>query len=236
MRIITRGWVVLAATLVAVGLAPGTAQAEASYALSSEPCRSLEDCYDYASMQSFYDEIIVLVDQFSAANYSAMPPPKAYYYIPGGTTLQTDCDAADAMAFFFCKPDNSIYVGQDGLWYRYTTHGDAAAASSIAHEWGHHVQYVAGVMDLVDTQEEQIRKENQADCVRGAFLRYLNDRSMLEPDDPWGIASLLSWLAEEEGPEQTHGTLQQRADATLHGIEHGLAGCNEYFPDAPLVT
>ncbi|MGR6963508.1 neutral zinc metallopeptidase [Geodermatophilus sp. URMC 61] len=238
MRVLKRWLVVLAVALVAVGLAPGMAQAEAPSASSSQPCPSLEGCYNYASMQSFYDEIIVLVEGFSAASYSAMPSPAAYYYIANGTTMPMSCDPgiADSAAFHFCGPDDSIYVGQDQLWSFYTINGDAAAAFGIAHEWGHHVQHVAGVSNLVDTPTEKIQLENQADCIGGAFLKHLNEQGMLEPDDYSDMASILQRIASAEGPERDHGTLEERGVSTQYGFDHGLARCSEFFPDAPLVT
>jgi hypothetical protein len=237
MRFSKRWAVILAVVLVAVGLAPGMAQAEASPAPSSQPCPSLEGCYDYASMQSFYDQVIVMVEEFSAASYSAMPSP-VYYYIPNGTTMPTSCDSgvADSTAFHFCGPDDSIYVGQDELWSFYTINGDAAAAFGVAHEWGHHVQHVVGVMDLVDTSTERIQVENQADCIGGAFLKHLDDQGTLEPDDYSDMASVLQRIASAEGPERDHGTLEERGVSTQYGLDHGLARCSEFFPDAPLVT
>lgn len=237
MRILQRWLVILAVALVAVGLAPGTAQAEAARASSAQPCPSLEGCYDYANMQSFYDQVIVLVEDFSAASYSAMPPP-VYYYIPNGTTMPMSCDTgtADSTAFHFCGPDDSVYVGQDELWSFYTINGDAAAAFGIAHEWGHHVQHVVGVMNLVDTPTERIQVENQADCIGGAFLKHLDEQGMLEADDYSDMASVLQRIASAEGPERDHGTLEERDVASRYGFDHGLARCSDFFPDAPLVT
>jgi predicted metalloprotease len=228
----------LAVAVAAVGLSPGTAeaqaQARAQQAQIPAPCPSLEGCYDYTTMQQFYDQIIDLVDQFSTASYAAMPRP-TYFYIEFGATPQTGCGIATSIDFHFCPADDSIYVGQDQLWAFYIINGDAAAAFGIAHEWGHHVQHVAGVFDLVDTSEEQIQAENQADCIGGAFLRHLDDQGMLEPDDYSDMDSMLTLIAEAEGPERTHGTIEQRVDATVYGLDHGLASCSDFFPDAPLV-
>lgn len=229
MREHTRWWVGPAVALAAVGFFPGTAQASA-------PCPSLEGCYDYSTMQSFYDEVIALVDQYSTASYAPLPQPAAYYYIPAGDSLQTDCGEADAAAYFFCSSDDSVYVGQDQLWDFYSVDGDAAAAFGIAHEWGHHVQHVAGVFNLVDAQEEEIQSENQADCIGGSFLRYLNDQGMLEPDDYSDMDSILVKIASAEGPERDHGTVEERFSATQYGLDNGLASCSDFFPDAPLVT
>jgi len=237
MRILNRWLVVLAVALVAVGLAPGVAQAEAPRASTSQPCPSLEGCYDYASMQAFYDQVIVMVEEFSAASYSAMPSP-VYYYIANGTTTPMSCDTGTATSneFGFCRPDDTVYVGQDSLWSFYTINGDAAAAFGIAHEWGHHVQHIVGVMDLVDTPVEGVELENQADCIGGAFLKHLDERGILEPDDYSDMASILQRIQDQEGSEQTHGALEERVVSTQYGFDYGLARCSEFFPDAPLVT
>jgi predicted metalloprotease len=233
MRVLRTWLVALAVALAAVTLSAGTAQAAAP----AEPpeCQSLEGCYDHAGMQAFYGKVVTLVDEYSTATYTAMPQP-AYAYIPSGSTAPTSCGLGDARAFFFCGPDDSVYVGQDQLWDFYSLDGDAAAAFGVAHEWGHHVQHVAGVFGAVDTLEEAIQSENQADCIGGSFLRHLDDQGILEPDDYSDLSSILVKIASAEGPDRDHGTVQERFAATQLGFAQGLAGCNAFFPDTPVLA
>jgi predicted metalloprotease len=232
MRVLRTWLVALAVALAVVTLSAGTAQAA-----PAEPpeCQSLEGCYDHAGMQAFYGQVVTLVDEYSTATYAAMPQP-AYAYIPSGSTGPTSCGPGDARAFFFCGPDDSVYVGQDQLWDFYSLDGDAAAAFGVAHEWGHHVQHVAGVFGAVDTLEEAIQSENQADCIGGSFLRHLDDQGILEPDDYSDLSSILVKIASAEGPDRDHGTVQERFAATQLGFAQGLAGCNAFFPDTPVLA
>jgi hypothetical protein len=230
------------AAVLTLALTPALAHAEeppGASTLVPAGCPSLEGCYGYGDMQAFYDEAIRMVGDFSASSYSAMPLPNGFYYIPADTQMQagSQCGVADDNAFFLCESDDSIYVGQEKLWDFYNVDGDAAAAFGIAHEWGHHVQLVAGVRDRATTQERYIAAENQADCIGGAFLGHLNRQGVLEPDDYDDMNSILVKIASSESdPGRDHGTVEERAAATQHGLDYGLAACSQYFPEVPLVT
>jgi predicted metalloprotease len=234
---IVRATGVIAITAVAgLGVVSGTAQA-------AEPsgCTSLERCYGYADMQSFYDEVIVLIAEFSSASYQAMPAPTAFVYIPHAAQAPTGCGPADENAFFYCRGngDRSVYIGQDEIWSFYQADGDAAAAFGIAHEWGHHIQTMAGIFDGIPSSDQagRIRAENQADCIGGAFIGHLDKRGLLESEDYSDIDKIISKIASAENdPARDHGTLQERVNSVVHGLRNGLTGCNDYFPTAPLHT
>ena len=129
-----------------------------------------------------------------------------------------------------------MYVGQRQLWAFYDQAGDAGAVIGLAHEAGHHIQAVAGV--TISTLEESIVMENQADCVAGAFTAWLESEGLLDyPDDLDDIDVLMTMIASvEEDPARDHGTLDERVDSFLVGFQDGLIGCNDFFPDTPLVT
>lgn len=101
------------------------------------------------------------------------------------------------------------------------------------------MQYEAGVFTTISATDQigRIRSENQADCVGGAFLGYLNKRGhpgarrLLRrrrdhPDDRIG----------GERPDRDHGTAQERVQSVNYGLRGGLDGCSPYFPSTPLVT
>lgn len=197
-------------------------------------CTSLEGCYGYADMEDFYDEIVAWIDEFSQATYESMSRP-SYDYVEHGTTAGTACDVVlDSTAYAYCSLDNTVYVGQDQLWSFYTSLGDAAAALGIAHEWGHHVQWVAGITPTDRTG--LIAVENQADCIAGAWIGYLDRQGRLESDDVGDINAILQVIAAAEDDGRDHGTLAERTAALQQGADNGMTGCNEFFPDRPVLT
>jgi predicted metalloprotease len=200
-------------------------------------CPSLEGCYDYDQMQAFYDEVLRMIDGFSAAEYPAGMRQPSYWYVRSAEQKSIGCNGvADGVAFFHCPVDDTVYVGQDQLWDFYRMSGDGAAAFAIAHEWGHHVQHTVGVFDYVDDQRSKIASENQADCIGGAFLGYLRDQGILEEDDYRDVGAVLPEIASaEDDVYRDHGTVDERAQSALYGLANGLAGCSAFFPAAPLV-
>ena len=146
---------------------------------------------------------------------------------PDGTTTQ------DENSYGYCGTDAHIYLGQAEMWNLYQI-GDAAPALGIAHEWGHNVQEQVHVPDP-RTSEETINHENQADCISGAWLKYMGDEGLLEKEDVGTIDEYLAAIAGAEGdPNRDHGTFVQRALALDEGWTAGLKACNSYYPTAPV--
>jgi len=206
----------------------------------------LEGCFAYHEMSEFYDEGIVLVEEFLAAMYSNPPSPDFWYFVDEGVTGEEACttvsrDGSTVRAMYtdlsyeYCPPERAIYVGQQMLWEFYVVSGDAGAIAGMAHEAGHHLQNLAGV--TISSLEENIIQENQADCVAGAFIGWTEEAGYLNyEDDIADVDVLLEMIASaEEDPNRSHGTLEERAQSFVYGFQNGLAGCNEFFPDNPLI-
>lgn len=119
-------------------------------------------------------------------------PPKIVFYTRQG---QSGCGVAQsAMGPFYCPADQGIYLDTDfyaELSERFGAAGDFAQAYVIAHEVGHHIQYLTGIADQVrqyqeraskaDDNELQVAMELQADCYAGVWAARNKDR--LEPGD-----------------------------------------------------
>jgi predicted metalloprotease len=197
-------------------------------------CTSLEGCYGYADMQSFYDDIVAWIDEYSRATYEGISRP-SYVYVEHGSTAPTACNVVlDSTAYAYCSLDGSVYVGQDQLWRFYDSLGDAAAALGIAHEWGHHVQAVAGI--TASNRTEAIEVENQADCIAGAWIGHLDAQGRLESDDIGDINAVLQVIGAAEGEERDHGTLAERTAALQQGFDGGIGACNAFFPQRPILS
>ncbi len=106
--------------------------------------------------------------------------------------IATGCGVADSsVGPFYCPADKVIYL-DTGFFDALTRQlgakgGDAAEAYLIAHEYGHHIQNLTGVMAKVQSSRDQtgptsaqVRMELQADCYAGSWLQNATD----DPNSP----------------------------------------------------
>ncbi|MGE0788220.1 MAG: neutral zinc metallopeptidase [Sandaracinaceae bacterium] len=150
-----------------------------------------------------------------------------------------------AVGPFYCPGDHNAYVDLsffDELARRYGAPGDFAQAYVLAHEIGHHVQNLTGVMSRVAQMERgqseegrnaiSVRQELQADCYAGVWAYYAHhERQMLEPGDlnegltaaaAIGDDTLQRRANGRVMPESfTHGTSEQRVSWFRRGFESG---------------
>jgi predicted metalloprotease len=172
-------------------------------------------------------------------------PPRFVFY---GGEDRSGCGLAQAaMGPFYCPNDNKIYLDTafyDELRNRFGAAGDFAQAYVIAHEVGHHIQYLDGTLQRTQAAQHglsaargnalQVKVELQADCyagVWGANARDGKGRPLLEPGDVeegLGAASAIGddrLQREAQGyvvPESfTHGSAAQRSQWLRKGLETG---------------
>ncbi|MEH3106832.1 MAG: zinc metallopeptidase [Sphingomonas fennica] len=156
---------------------------------------------------------------------------------------QSGCGAAmSAMGPFYCPSDQKVYLDTsffDELAGRFGAGGDFAQNYVIAHEVGHHVQYLTGVADKVrqiqsrgseaEGNAAQVKMELQADCYAGVWAAQNRDR--LEPGDmeeglraaqAIGDDTLQKAAGRTPVPESfTHGTSAQRMTWLKRGLDTG---------------
>ncbi len=204
---------------------------------------SLAHCFTEATMQQYLNQIIPMVEGFYTATWAHPLMPANIYFIPDGQTMQTGCDdgsgnyaTADAGAYLYCAADNSVYLGQGMLWQLYSQAGDVAPAIGLAHEMGHEQQANFGV-PAPQTNAETVNHEDQADCFSGAWFRYEIAQGAIQAEDYPSTAMYLELIASAENdPNRTHGDLQQRLDSFLIGKDQGPFGCNQFYPDTPVIA
>ena len=179
-------------------------------------------------------------DLFAAQGQRYQPTTMIAY----SRTDRSGCGAAQAaMGPFYCPTDQSIYIDPtffDELSTRFGAAGDFAQAYVIAHEVGHHVQNLTGVLDQAQRAQAgassaaegnaiQVQVELQADCYAGVWAA--NDRNLLEPGDveegmraaeAIGDDTLQRRSQGRVVPESfTHGTSEQRMAALRRGLQTG---------------
>jgi predicted metalloprotease len=169
----------------------------------------------------------------------------------------TGCGAASsAIGPFYCPGDQTIYLDTefyDQLRSQFgSSGGPLAEMYVVAHEWGHHVQNISGIMnglDLRDTgpNSDAVRLEVQADCFAGAWVGAAqetldeNGRPFLEPVTQQQINDALSAAAAvgddriqettqgQVNPERwTHGSSEMRMRWFTAGLQGGPNACNTF--------
>jgi uncharacterized protein len=160
---------------------------------------------------------------------------------------QTGCGFAQAaIGPFYCPSDQTVYIDlsfYDDLRTRFGASGDMAQAYVIAHEVGHHVQNLLGVLNAsgsrgAGSNEQSVRLELQADCLAGIWANHAQaDRNLIQSGDIEEALNAAAAVGDDrmqkrsQGyvvPESfTHGSSEQRANAFRAGYQSGtLQGCN----------
>jgi len=208
-------------------------------AASGSNCEATDDvCFTRDQMQAAYDRTIGFVTPYIAAQYRSPPRVAGYIYIQSGQVANSACGPLASDSFLYCGGDAKIYLGQDAMWRLYSERsgGDAGLALALAHEYGHHLQAVAGV-PAAQTDREKIPRENQADCVAGAWMKWAREQGYMRPGEAAEIAATLKTIASIVGEKRDHGTLEERSEAVSLGLGgKGLYACNDYFSRTPLIT
>ncbi|HZY69048.1 MAG TPA: neutral zinc metallopeptidase [Devosia sp.] len=155
---------------------------------------------------------------------------------------ESGCGMADASSGpFYCPLDSKVYIDltfYDQLRGQFGAPGDFAQAYVIAHEIGHHVQNLIGVLPEFNqarqsmTQEQanaaSVRVELQADCFAGAWAREEFERGFLESGDIDEAINAAHQIGDDRltggrvpHTQFTHGTSEQRMQWFRQGYDSG---------------
>jgi uncharacterized protein len=170
--------------------------------------------------------------------------------------------AQSAMGPFYCPPDQKIYL-DTGFFREVETrfHGCSGnackftAAYIIAHEAGHHIQNLLGILPKVTAQQEQLRAEGnkaaanalqvrvelQADCLSGVWVNREEKKrpGFLEAGDIDAALTTASAIGDDTLQRQatgrvvpdsfTHGSAAQRKQWFMTGYQNGtVQSCNTF--------
>jgi hypothetical protein len=148
--------------------------------------------------------------------------------------------ASTALGPFYCPLDQRVYLDLsffDELSNKLGASGDFAAAYVIAHEVGHHVQNLLGLMSERQTNQASVKVELQADCLAGVWaVQTQNSKHVIEDGDinealnaaaAVGDDRLQQRIQGQVVPDSfTHGTSAQRQEAFQKGFSGGeISSC-----------
>ena len=169
-----------------------------------------------------------------------------------GSTRSACGGAQSAMGPFYCPLDQKVYLDLtffQEMKNRFKAGGDFAQAYVIAHEVGHHVENILGILPKVQQAQARassraeannlsVRVELMADCLAGVWAYHANDRfRILEPGDVEQALNAASAIGDDTLQKRsqgyavpdsfTHGTSQQRVNWFTRGLQSGsMQKCN----------
>ncbi|MBO7371837.1 MAG: neutral zinc metallopeptidase [Bacteroidales bacterium] len=195
----------------------------------------------------------VWTDIFRRNNMTYVPPKLVIF----NDAVQSGCGGASASSGpFYCSADQSVYLDLSffkDMQRQFGTSGDFAWAYVIAHEVGHHVQYLLGTLDKVHQEmarssktvanQLSVRLELQADFYAGVWAYHDNQRyrSLQDGDIKEGLDAA-SAIGDDRLQKQsygrtvpdsfTHGTSAQRMKWLKKGLSTGNPADGDTFSPA----
>jgi predicted metalloprotease len=216
------------------------------------PASTLEHCQTGADANEYEDcrilAVINSVQKYWTSAFRGYEPARTRFFTGA---VSTACgNASSAVGPFYCPADRYVYIDLgffDELESFGGSSGPLAQAYVLAHEYGHHVQNLTGVLERArgsDTgpQSNAVRVELQADCYAGVWVANAIRTGLVEDITRADIQDALTSAAAigddriqekaqgQVNPETwTHGSSDQRQSWFVRGIEGGTPNSCDTF-------
>lgn len=196
----------------------------------------------------------VWTDEFRRQGWGEYEAPKLVLF---SGAVNSGCgNATSQTGPFYCSADQTVYIDLDffkQMQNQIGASGDFAYAYVIAHEVGHHVQYLLGTltdaheamskMSEKDANQVSVRLELQADFYAGVWAARDNEMfNSLEPGDVENAINAASKIGDDylqkkaygrEMPDSfNHGRSEQRVRWLKKGIQTGDPRYGDTFTPA----
>ena len=206
-------------------------------------------------MRVFVDKILATTeDVFTKALPQQMNVPyqKPALVMFSGATRSGCGSAQSAMGPFYCPLDKKVYLDTaffQEMQRRLGGGGQFAYAYVIAHEVGHHVENVLGILPKVQEMQQRVgrreanalsvRVELMADCIAGVWGNLSKEMLQLTEADARQAINTAAAIGDDRLQKQsqgysvpdsfTHGTSDQRVKWFLHGFKTAdIRQCNTF--------
>lgn len=167
--------------------------------------------------------------------------------------VNTACGAADSRTGpFYCPGDQQVYIDlsfYEQLRNEFGAPGDFAQAYVLAHEVGHHIQNITGVLPEFnqrrlslspeDANAYSVRIELQADCYAGVWANYAGQQNLVEQGDFAEALNAADQIGDDTLQKRmqgfavpktfNHGTSAQRKTWFERGYQSGNPGDCDTF-------
>lgn len=174
-------------------------------------------------------------DELFAQNNAVYEKPTLVLF--SGSTQSACGSASSATGPFYCPGDNDIYIDlsfADDLKNRFGAAGDFALAYVVAHEVGHHIQYLMGTTDKMARWRQQVseveynklsvRLELQADFYAGVWAHHNHKmKNVLVKEDIEEALNAANAIGDDRLQRQATGTV------TPDGFTHGTSEQRMYW-------
>ncbi len=189
-----------------------------------------------------------------------LPAQKGVKFTPAPLVMFTSAtnsgcgSAQSAMGPFYCPNDRKMYLDTSFfqlMQKRFGGGGDFAYAYVIAHEMGHHIENLLGILPKVQRAQQaasstaeanalSVRVELMADCLAGVWAAASNQKkAFLEPGDVEKAIATAQAIGDDvlqrgagRNPVQetfTHGAAAQRQQWLMTGLKSGqVDSCNTF--------
>jgi uncharacterized protein len=172
-----------------------------------------EQAEEFAGTDAYEDfsgRVLGSLDAYWEQRVRAYSPPKLVLF---RDATSSSCGGAVSVAGpHYCPLDESIYL--DERFFRELEEkfgaggGDVAEAYVIAHEVGHHVQNMLGLLGENNSLEASVSTELTADCLAGAWLGSLQTQQIFEQDEILEAVDAAGAVGDDNIQERTQGTIQ----------------------------
>ncbi len=190
---------------------------------------------------------------------TVLPQQAGVQYTPATLVIydgatRSGCGGAQAaMGPFYCPIDKKVYLDTSffrDMQTKYGGGGDFAYAYVVAHEVGHHVQDLLGILDKADSYKQRVsqtqanavsvRIELQADCFAGVWAANANQKwQILQQGDVEKALATAQAIGDDRlqsaargyaVPDSlTHGSSAQRAKWLTAGLKSGqISSCDTF--------
>jgi uncharacterized protein len=227
--------------------------------MNAVPTEQSAPAAQYGTPQDEQGRFIAAVLGETEDAWSGIFQQKGGTYVPPKLVLYRDqmpsaCGSANsAVGPFYCPLDHKVYLDLgffQQLSDEFEAPGQFAQAYVIAHEVGHHVQNLLGILPKVHAAQERlseaqanqlsVRLELQADCFAGVWARYADEtKHILEAGDVESAMRAAAAVGDDtlqkrmQGfvvPESfTHGSSAQREAWFKRGLTGGsIDSCDTF--------